>query len=67
MVRDPGSGACPVTVTTESIALTGVYKNMSRGIVALFFKCRPVSGELTTNPEVKAFRWLAVLHAHLGL
>lgn len=39
------------------VALTGVYKNMARGIVALVFRCTAVSGELTTNDEVTAFHW----------
>lgn len=44
-------------LSVEPIALTGVYKNMSRGIVALVFRCRAVNGKLALNPEVKAFRW----------
>lgn len=39
------------------VALTGVYKNMARGIVALVFRCTATSGELTTNDEVTGFRW----------
>jgi ADP-ribose pyrophosphatase YjhB (NUDIX family) len=42
----------------EPVALTGVYKNMSRGIIALVFRCRPVGGTLTENPEVAGFRWV---------
>ena len=42
----------------ESIALTGVYKNMSRGIIALVFRCRPIGGALTENSEVAGFRWI---------
>ena len=38
--------------------LTGVYKNMDRGIVALVFRCAAVSGELTLNAEVSEFRWM---------
>lgn len=37
--------------------LTGVYKNLARGIVCLTFRCRVLSGQLTTNPEASAFRW----------
>lgn len=37
--------------------LTGIYKNMPRGIVALVFRCRPRAGEPTINREVDAFRW----------
>ncbi len=41
----------------EPDALTGVYKNMTRGIVALVFRCTATGGELTVNEEVTAFRW----------
>ena len=41
----------------EPDALTGVYKNMPRGIIALVFRCKITGGELTTNNEVTAFRW----------
>jgi 8-oxo-dGTP diphosphatase len=41
-------------------ALTGVYKNMPRGIVALVFRCRPTSGHLTTGPETAQLRWLTL-------
>ena len=41
----------------EPVALTGVYKNMTRGIVALVFRCKITGGDLTTNDEASAFRW----------
>jgi ADP-ribose pyrophosphatase YjhB (NUDIX family) len=41
----------------EPIALTGVYKNMTRGIVALVFRCKITGGTLVANDEVAAFRW----------
>jgi 8-oxo-dGTP diphosphatase len=37
--------------------LTGVYKNMRRGIVALVFRCKITGGQLTTHDEVIAFHW----------
>ena len=43
----------------EPVALTGVYKNMARGILALVFRCNAVSGHLTLNEEVSEFRWAA--------
>lgn len=43
-------------VTIEG--LTGVYKNMNRGIVALVFRCRTQAGHLTRNPEVAEFQWM---------
>jgi NADH pyrophosphatase NudC (nudix superfamily) len=41
----------------EPDALTGVYKNMPRGIIALVFRCKITGGHLATNDEVTAFRW----------
>ena len=41
----------------DPIALTGVYKNMSRAIVALVFRCTVTGGELAVNDEVAGFRW----------
>jgi ADP-ribose pyrophosphatase YjhB (NUDIX family) len=45
-------------LAVEPVALTGVYKNMSRGIIALVFRCRAIGGELTENEEVTGFRWV---------
>ena len=42
----------------EPIALTGVYKNMPRGIIALVFRCKATGGVLTGSDEVAAFRWV---------
>lgn len=43
----------------EPIALTGVYKNMERGIIALVFRCR-LLGEAAPKPgEVDELQWLA--------
>ncbi|GGU97082.1 NUDIX hydrolase [Actinomadura cremea] len=39
------------------ISLTGVYKNMSRSIVALVFRCEVEDGSLTLSDESKAFCW----------
>ena len=44
-------------LTVEPVALTGVYKNMSRGIVALVFRCKVAGGQLTANDEATAFHW----------
>ena len=44
-------------LTIEPVALTGVYKNMARGILALVFRCNALSGHLTVNEEVSGFRW----------
>ncbi len=37
--------------------LTGVYKNMSLGIVALVFRCAPVGGSLVETEEAGAHLW----------
>ena len=44
-------------LTIEPVALTGVYKNMARGIIALVFRCTITGGYLTANDEVTAFHW----------
>jgi 8-oxo-dGTP diphosphatase len=41
----------------EPVTLTGIYKNMNRGIVALVFRCKITGGDLTTTDEASAFRW----------
>jgi len=43
----------------EPVALTGVYKNMTRGIIALVFRCKMPAGlwRLAANDEIAAFRW----------
>lgn len=44
-----------VRVSVEG--LSGIYKNMSRGIIALVFKCRPIDGQPTPTSESKAAMW----------
>ncbi|QSI49739.1 NUDIX hydrolase [Thermobispora bispora] len=46
-------------LTVEPVALTGVYKNMIKGVIALVFRCKPTGGQLTINDEVKGFHWAA--------
>jgi 8-oxo-dGTP diphosphatase len=41
----------------EPVALTGVYKNMPRGIIALVFRCKITGGKLGASDETTAFRW----------
>ena len=41
----------------EPVTLTGIYKNMNQGIVALVFRCKITGGDLTTTDEASAFRW----------
>ncbi|MET9619381.1 NUDIX domain-containing protein [Streptomyces sp. NPDC006464] len=38
--------------------LTGVYKNVSRGVVALVFRCQPTGGVERTSDESAAVDWL---------
>lgn len=38
--------------------LTGVYKNMALGIVALVFRCTPAGGAASTGSESQAVRWV---------
>jgi 8-oxo-dGTP diphosphatase len=44
-------------LAVQPVTLTGVYKNMNRGIVALVFRCRVLGGQLTPNDEVSGFQW----------
>ena len=44
-------------LSVTPMSLSGVYKNMTRGIIALVFRCKVLSGTLTTNDEVSEFRW----------
>jgi len=43
----------------EPERLTGIYKNMNRGIVAIVFRCHILSGMPRTSPEAAQVRWLA--------
>jgi 8-oxo-dGTP diphosphatase len=40
--------------------LSGVYKNMPRGIVALVFRCRPLSVAMNSTAEADQVGWLTV-------
>ena len=37
--------------------LTGVYKNMTRLIISMVFRCEAIDGDLTTGDETRALRW----------
>lgn len=40
--------------------LTGVYKNMSRGIVALVFRCHVEAGREVITPESRRVEWMTL-------
>jgi 8-oxo-dGTP diphosphatase len=44
-------------LTIEPVALTGVYKNMNRGIIALVFRCEATGGAPVITEETEDFRW----------
>ena len=45
-------------VDVEVERLTGAYKNLPRGIVALVFRCRPVAGQPVPTDESRMVEWL---------
>jgi len=47
-------------VEVQVECLTGVYKNMPRGIVSLVFRCAPVGGLATPTEEALLVRWLTI-------
>jgi ADP-ribose pyrophosphatase YjhB (NUDIX family) len=48
--------------------LTGVYKNVARGVVALVFRCHPEDGHERLSEESTAVDWLtpAEVEEHMG-
>lgn len=55
-------------IHVEVEQLTGVYKNMARGIIALVFRCKPSGGEKRPTSEAAAVEWLTPGEAkeHMG-
>ncbi|MEU1901723.1 NUDIX domain-containing protein [Nocardiopsis dassonvillei] len=47
-------------IHVEVEQLTGVYKNIHRGVIALVFRCKPSGGEEGPTPEATAVEWLAL-------
>jgi ADP-ribose pyrophosphatase YjhB (NUDIX family) len=45
-------------LTVRPERLTGVYKNVERGIVALVFRCSVVAGRQTSTAEAAEVAWL---------
>jgi mutator protein MutT len=51
-------------VSVQVERLTGVYKNMTRGIVALVFRCILEAGNVTTTDESRDARWMNIDEVH---
>lgn len=45
----------------DVLSLSGVYKSMSRGVIALVFKCRPLSGSIGASEESLEVEWISYL------
>ncbi|MDN5851359.1 MAG: NUDIX hydrolase [Actinomycetia bacterium] len=45
-------------VDVEVERLTGAYKNLPRGIVALVFRCHPVAGQPAPTDESRKVEWI---------
>lgn len=45
-------------ISVEVQQLTGVYKNMCLGVVALVFRCRPLGEQLRLSEEAEVVRWV---------
>jgi ADP-ribose pyrophosphatase YjhB (NUDIX family) len=54
-------------LTVEPGPLTGVYKNLHLGIVALVFRCSVDSGRASSTGEAAEVRWLEeeAIHQHM--
>src|SRR3954471_11133749 len=46
-------------ISVEVERLTGVYKNMARGIVALVYRCRPLAGSAQATNEALDVQWIS--------
>lgn len=45
-------------ITVRPLRLTGVYKNIARGVVALVFLCEKLSGEAHPTDEARQVAWM---------
>ena len=48
-------------LAVEPTALTGVYKNVVQGIVALVFRCRATGGDLSVSSETAEYCWAGAI------
>lgn len=60
--EEPSAGACrevmeETGIRVDALRLTGVYKNMARGVVALVFLCRPRGGHERVSSETTDVQW----------
>lgn len=47
-------------IAVEVERLTGVYKNMRRGIVALVYRCRPLDQSISATDEASEIVWMTL-------
>lgn len=47
-------------IEVEVERLSGVYKNLSRGIVALVFRCKPMTLAAVSTDEASEVRWMTL-------
>lgn len=45
-------------IRVDVLELTGVYKNLSAGIVALVYRCAPAGGRAHPTAEAREARWM---------
>ncbi|WP_433030443.1 NUDIX domain-containing protein [Actinomycetospora sp. CA-053990] len=50
-------------VRVEVERITGIYKNLSKAVVAIVFKCRPLAGQPRPTDESTCVEWLDVADA----
>lgn len=51
---------CPRCLSRSIWARTGVYKNMTRGIVTLAFRCSIIDGHTHPTSEARKVAWLTL-------
>lgn len=54
-------------VVVRAERLTGVYKNMIRGVVTLAFRCSVIGGQEQTTNEARQVAWLTVDEAERNM
>lgn len=54
-------------VLVEPLWLSGVYKNMALGVVALVFRCEVLSGSPCATDESKNVRWMTPLEVEQAM